>query len=512
MGDTSTTSSNDERGALEKLGPEILIMVFENLCDSPPEFLQSLRLVSRSFNIFAIPVRYRTITLNSNLLDPNATDVDITWQRVRDHTRHVNINTMLDWDAVVQLLSGCNRLQSMRWSVWHDNPSELFPKTLKQAIHELWPNLRLTVDRIDCPYTRPPFHTTSFPALNLVEVLVDDRRVSSSTEPLQRLLVASKNLETLRIEFIRNPFTSHAGRLPPVRKLVLGFRLWDYTPEESVLIWDFSRLEALFIRWHTLLYLDPLVNKSGLTRLTRLVIAYDWPGRNFVIDEDAEYNAARTLILRRIIEQIPHHQLQELDIKCQLSGLPLTSIVCHGNTLRTLTLLDTSGFETDGVAPVTTSTADLQLLLNTCSRLVNLSIAVDFDGFHSGSCPSLDILAQFRNLTDLTLYSKCLLAVPLSDTTDVIQDSGYEILHYFCERKEGLSLRSLKFNLKGWDPFIGSSQWLGISEEDLVDPVRYPRLLLKFSWDHNGTAKCEEFQVPQLIGSYARERKFHLTW
>lgn len=271
-----------------------------------------------------------------------------------------------------------------RWSVWHDNPSELFPKTLKQAIHELWPNLRLTVDRIDCPYTRPPFHTTSFPALNLVEVLVDDRRVSSSTEPLQRLLVASKNLETLRIEFIRNPFTSHAGRLPPVRKLVLGFRLWDYTPEESVLIWDFSRLEALFIRWHTLLYLDPMVNKSGLTRLTRLVIAYDWPGRNFVIDEDAEYNAARTLILRRIIEQIPHHQLQELDIKCQLSGLPLTSIVCHGNTLRMLTLLDTSGFETDGVAPVTTSTADLQLLLNTCSRLVNLSIAVDFDGFHVG--------------------------------------------------------------------------------------------------------------------------------
>ncbi|KAG4432836.1 hypothetical protein IFR05_011675 [Cadophora sp. M221] len=401
----------------------------------------------------------------------------------------------------------------MRWSVWPNYPDELFPKPLNKAIHKFWPSLRLTVDKIDCPYTRPPFHTTSFPALNLVEVLVDDMRTPSSTEPLQRLLVASKNLETLRIEFIRHPFTSQKGRLPPVRKLVLGFRLWEYTPEESVLIWDSSRLEALFVRWHTLLYLDSLVNKSGLTRLARLAIANDWPGRNFVRNEDAEYNAARTLVLRRIIEQIPHHQLQELDIKCQLSALPVTSITCHGNTLRTLTLLDTSGFEFDGIAPVTTLTTDLRLLLNTCPRLMSLSIAVDFDGFHNGNCPSLDILAQFRNLTDLTLYSKCLLEVPLSDTKNVIQDSAYKIMHYFCERKEGLSLRGLKINLTGWGPFIGGrSEWIGISEDYLVDPVRYPRLLLDFSWDSSGSFTYEEWKAPNGDSSYINERKFLFTW
>ncbi|PVH78091.1 hypothetical protein DL98DRAFT_257658 [Cadophora sp. DSE1049] len=390
MADVSILSGLNET-TFEMLGSDILLLVFENLSDSSPEFLQSLRLVSRSFNCFATPIRYRSITLCVKLLDQNTEGVDAAWQKVHDHTRHVNIEIKFDWDVVVHLLSGCSRLQSMNWSVLPDNFSDGFPKALSQAIHDYWPHIRLDIATIDCPLNhRALYPGNNFPALNIVDILVENMNIPSLTEPLQALLVASQNLETLRIEMLRHPFVPYIGKLPAVRKLVLGLRIWEYTPEDSLLIWDLSRLEAFYVRWETLLYLAPLVERYGLTRLTRLTVAFVWSGRSHGEDSDAEYHLQCTLLLRRIIEQIPYHQLRELDVKCCLSGLPITSISCHGNSLRTLSLLDVSGFETDGVDAVTISLFDLQILLKTCTHLVSLSVAVDFDGFQV-SLPQFDV-------------------------------------------------------------------------------------------------------------------------
>lgn len=357
--------------------------------------------------------------------------------------------------------------------------------------------------------------------------------VPSITEPLQALLVASQNLETLRIEQLQHPFLPHIGRLPAVRKLVLTSRIWEYTPEDSLLIWDFSRLEALYLQLETLMHLAPLVERYSLTKLTRLTVAFVWSGKSHGIDSDIQHHLESTSLLRRIIEKVPHNQLRELDIKCCLSGLPITSISCHGKSLRTLSLLDVSGFETDGIDAVNISILDLEVLLRTCSRLVSLSLAVDFNGLQvsllipntyvdrvsslysenqNTCCHSLDILSRFRNLTHLTLYSKCLLARPLSALTDVIRESAEDIMNYVCDRKEGLSFCSFELNLRDWTPLAGHRvRWVATPEE-LRDPVQYPQSLIRFSWDQNGARACEIVSVTRVTNQYKFERETHLAW
>ena len=263
-----------------------------------------------------------------------------------------------------------------------DNFSDGFPKTLKKAIHDYWPHIRLNIAAIDCPVNHRAVRPwKSFPVGNIVDILVDNLNIPSITEPLQALLVASQNLEILRIEHLQHPFSAHIGILPAVRKLVLGPRNWEYTPENSLLIWDFSRLEAFYLHLETLVHLAPLVERYSLNKLTRLTVAFVWSGKSHGVDSDIEHHLESTLLLRWIIEQIPHNQLRELDIRCCLSGFPITSISCHGKSLRSLSLLDVSGFETDGIDAVTISILDLETLLRTCSRLVSLSLAVDFIGF-----------------------------------------------------------------------------------------------------------------------------------
>ena len=271
-----------------------------------------------------------------------------------------------------------------------NNLSDGFPKVLNQAIHDHWPDIRLNITRIDCPLNhRASYPGKNFPALNIVDILVDNLNIPSLTEPLQALLVASQNLESLRISFLRHPFVSRVGKLPAVRKFVLGPMIWDYTLAESLSIWDFSRLEAFYVQLETLANLAPLFEIYGLARLNRLTVAFVWSGRSHGEDTDAVHHMESTLLLRQIIEKVPHHQLQELDIKCCLSGLPIASLSCHGNSLRTVSLLDVSGFETDGLDAVTISVPDLQILLKTCTQLASLSLAVDFDGFQV-SFPQVD--------------------------------------------------------------------------------------------------------------------------
>ncbi|KAH7412760.1 hypothetical protein BKA64DRAFT_337253 [Cadophora sp. MPI-SDFR-AT-0126] len=513
MANVSILSGRNEKFS-EMLGPDILLLVFENLSECSSEFLQSLRLVSRSFNCFATPVRYRSITLSHKLLDPNTDGVNAAWEKVHNHTQHVNIKTTFDWDIVVHLLSGCSRLKSMTWSVLYDNSSDGFPRTLSQAIHDYWPHVRLNVARIDCPLNhRAAYPGEYFPALNIIDILVDNMNIPSITEPVQALLVASKNLESLRIGMLRHPFVPHVGKLPAVRKLVLAPLIWDYSPEESLLVWDFSRLEAFHVQLETLHSLAPLAEAYGLTRLTRLNVNFQWANLSHGEDSDAEYHEECTVVLRRIIERIPHQQLRELEVTCCLSHLPITSIVRHGKSLRNLSLLDVSGFEADGIDPVTTSMFDLQILHAACARLVSLALSVDFDGVVNGSCRSLDILSGLRNLRNLTLYSKCLLGTPLSDTTDVIRSSAYEIMRYLCDRKQGLPLHSLGMITRGWSPFRGgASPWAEISENDRQDPVRYPQLLLQFTWDSSGSFKYAVSDIPNGRISRINERKIISDW
>ncbi|KAK0127228.1 hypothetical protein ONS96_006781 [Cadophora gregata f. sp. sojae] len=61
---------------IQMLGSEILLIIFEKLSDSSPEFLQGLRPVSHTFNCFVTAIRYRTIPILQKLLDHNTNGVN----------------------------------------------------------------------------------------------------------------------------------------------------------------------------------------------------------------------------------------------------------------------------------------------------------------------------------------------------------------------------------------------------------------------------------------------------
>lgn len=135
-----------------------------------------------------------------------------------------------------------------------------FPTPLPDAITSYWPRLRLSIENLDFPFVigsgyhkNPnPQPATTIPASNAVSVSMRHGTEGRIIEPIQDLLVASKNLESLELTHLPAQFQILRGRLPPLKKLVLDIRHWPYSEDEVTQIWDFSRLEDLEIKWYTL--------------------------------------------------------------------------------------------------------------------------------------------------------------------------------------------------------------------------------------------------------------------
>ncbi|KAH9214636.1 hypothetical protein DL95DRAFT_503169 [Leptodontidium sp. 2 PMI_412] len=201
---------------LELLGPEILIMIFEQVCAESPEMLPCLRLMCRRFDQIAAPLSYRRINLSANKLvavtGPFGRRNDIL-RNVHAHTRHVELRQLLDWDDVASLLAGCAQLDDL-------TASGNFLKT--------------------------------FPASNMISLTVQNRGFGQSVRPIYQFLTSCVNLETLRLFDLNDPSQPPNGRLPPVKCLLLQVRSWPYTPEEVHHLWNFSRLQDLEIPWHIL--------------------------------------------------------------------------------------------------------------------------------------------------------------------------------------------------------------------------------------------------------------------
>jgi len=67
----------------------------------------------------------------------------------------------------------------------------------------------------------PPF-TTTIPTSNLRSLTVGNTDHDSCLEPVHDLLVASKNLEFLKMSYIPAQFHPERGRLPPIKSLILN--------------------------------------------------------------------------------------------------------------------------------------------------------------------------------------------------------------------------------------------------------------------------------------------------
>jgi hypothetical protein len=75
--------------------------------------------MSRRLREIVTPFRYRYIQLNKNLLelsdDTYTGYLDVVWSNVRRYTRHIVINSELDWHLASELLFGCTNIDRIEY-------------------------------------------------------------------------------------------------------------------------------------------------------------------------------------------------------------------------------------------------------------------------------------------------------------------------------------------------------------------------------------------------------------
>ena len=268
---------------------------------------------------------------------------------------------------------------SLRWTYWEAKPKAYFPEKL-QGVLNILSRVRLCVDNYTFPtdYGYPGYdtagHTRSIPAANLISLTAWTSGRGAVVEPLQDLLVASHCLETLTFKDMPGVFSPMRGRIPPIRRLALPGMIWPYTVNDVNMIWDFSRLEDLEIRWHVLGPFLESVTPKDLCQLKRLHVDKVY-AENDRLDkgEGKRYQKTVTRLLRNLLEV--HCGFEDLDIKCLLHEFDISLIARQGRSLRVLKLLDSGGFYIGEQFPAL-SLSSLWMLQNSCLRINTLVLGV----------------------------------------------------------------------------------------------------------------------------------------
>jgi hypothetical protein len=282
-----------------------------------------------------------------------------------------------------------------------------FPESLRAVLKTL-PHVGLCIDNYrypGCPGPQAALHTMSIPAASLVSFTAYTMINVAIVEPLQDLLVASRRLDTLIFKVRPQSFNAERGKFPAIRRLVLSSgENWLYTPEDTLKIWDFSRLEELEISWNIaapFLESVPLQELSGLKRLEIDNSCWScyWhlqPGQR------EPYTAEITRLLGTLLSHC--HRLETLDIKCELNSIDISLISNQRDSLQVLRLFDVVSFETEGHVP-TLSLTHLEMLQSSCARLSTLALGINRNGeevrFYFWL--SLVILCYLTNLSSASL-------------------------------------------------------------------------------------------------------------
>ncbi|KAK0127229.1 hypothetical protein ONS96_006782 [Cadophora gregata f. sp. sojae] len=477
---------------LESLGPEILVMIFDQIYITKPATLISLRLTCRRINQIVAPLSYRRVHLSVRKLaavSGRNKREDIV-RNVYAHTRHVEFRQLLDWDDVALLLFGCVQLDTITWACGRDILQCYFPNAMRLLVGDKWPRVRISNEFLDYPAIgQSGSFLKTFPASNMISLTLHNRVPRQSNRPLHQFLATCVNLEELRLyglNFLDSIFEPADGRLPAIKSFFTDVRSWPYTQDNVHSVWDFSQLQDLEIAWHVFGFMSQSMSPENLSRLRRLRLRHRWAGIDSPIEVYTQYHTMRTSFLNSILERIPENQLQELDVKCHLPKFSTAALARHGRSLRLVRLLDASGFEVDGSTTSTTSLDDLTRLHFTCPHLTEVAVGVNIA--YPEEIPAFaDSMSGFRNLSILTLYMQKVPKSFIPVTGNKVLDFGQCLAERLYKQKFGLSLSKLSINVGEWTPRSRPHRLIHSSKANLDMTEAYqPRRFLNFSWDLQG--------------------------
>ncbi|KAH7348452.1 hypothetical protein BKA65DRAFT_476866 [Rhexocercosporidium sp. MPI-PUGE-AT-0058] len=463
--------------SLELLGPEILMMIFEQIYNVAPELLPCLRLMCRRIDQIVAPISYRRIVFSVKKLgavSSSAKREDIV-HNIHAHTRHVEFPRLLDWDAVVELLSGCVQLDEM--TLVHR------PRIVIDSVKNghVGKTCSVATSQMRCVALSVKSGLQSALPTTLWTTLENSDMerfyehflpptCEPYTPPLQEFLASCTNLETLHLHDLMGVFEPDKGRLPPIQKLIMSPFQWQHTAEEAALIWDFSRLEDLEIPWKTLDFLSGSAPLPNFKRLRRLKIEHTWQGPDLSRPvEEVSENIKCTQFLDSILMQAPEDQFEYLDIKCHLPSFSISAITRHGQSLRVLKLLDTSGYEVDGYITPTITVLDLNTLQCSCPNITNLTLGV--------------------NIVSPQKPPK--LYVPV--THDRVLDFGRYLAQRLYKQKAGLPLSQVSVNVGEWTSSNRAHRLIKTWHVKMdISEAYQPQRFIKFSWDSQGSTTLKE--------------------
>jgi hypothetical protein len=229
----------------------------------PKDVQKDLRLVSKRFNVIAVPLIYLKFTLSPNLFVESAKPVEAKIiSHVVENSRDISIyeKPNCQWHRVARLMSRCTKLQDLRYATlscrsiflrdgrWFHFPSGWqFPLSVEKCLQSELPHVRV---HITCPEKAQDekivIGPNSLPKSQLVSLDLSQGTVIHPWDEgcFNDLIVSSKALRDLRLR-IDFEFSPAKGKLPPITTLLLRKSSWLYTPDEVPKIWDFSNLEEL---------------------------------------------------------------------------------------------------------------------------------------------------------------------------------------------------------------------------------------------------------------------------
>ena len=276
---------------------DILLLIFEDLYRTAPASLRVVRLASRQFNILVIPIVYRHVKLNIELL--NCFEVDhksndppeVVEARMRvrhaicNFTRQITIDKPVDWLLTVTLLQSLHKFHRLNWSFWnketfftHWTSNQILQRIL-DCLTESWPSANISVDDV---YSGLDYNdeVSSLPPTNVVSLKMQAgllRPWHRVERTFKTFLLQCHQLNVFHLLSVRSGTRfkdeemEQRDRLPAVEQLFLQGYLWIHSPRTANTFWDWSRLTSLRLEKVFIINFLESVLPANLLQLRSLV-------------------------------------------------------------------------------------------------------------------------------------------------------------------------------------------------------------------------------------------------
>ncbi|PVH77547.1 hypothetical protein DL98DRAFT_591147 [Cadophora sp. DSE1049] len=467
-GGASIKADEEAGGCLLKLDNDIWYMVFEEaLCFNEwycstsgrpkadrrefDSWIRDCRLVSRDFDQIVKPLVYRYMflgpSLKARLLHVSADSFQLFKDNLRRYLKSINILLEPTEDYIAHwkpLVSQLGALQSIRCQTY------FFRGTLPlYLIHEetsLWlstfANSRSKPVRCHLNFRRASFQLeTSTP-----------QRASRDVQQKDSNTIQQVVLDLLHIQADHGCglgiVPPSAEMLPPMRKLKLKDMDWDYSPQDSRRLWDFSRLRSLSL--HGTVAFEELCFSAS----SGIPPVYLAQLRSLKIDNPLffRYGFLFMIEFRRLLSSF--ECLHTLKIRWRKWDKVVTPEVVQTSVknLRKLRLIHTT-FGADS-----TSSDNLRLLMLACPGLEDLEL--DFSFILGEGENTLRLLTGIRSLQHLHLRihahrlsnmdggSLESFNARLLRSTDPDYDAAEKLMSYIHAMRLGTQFKSL--TLRVW--------------------------------------------------------------